>query len=96
MNVLVAAATRHGATAEIADRIGHELQTHGLSVELKSVADIESLRPLRRSRTRQRDLLRGMAERRAAVRRGAQQRARVSSDVALRQRLDCRQPASRG
>jgi len=37
MTVLVAAASRHGATAEIADRICTDLVDRGLSVEVQNL-----------------------------------------------------------
>ncbi len=40
MTVLVTAATRHGATAEIADRIGADLADRGLEVEVKRPRDV--------------------------------------------------------
>jgi menaquinone-dependent protoporphyrinogen oxidase len=43
MTVLVAAASKHGATAEIAARIGADLSDHGLAVEVK---DLEHVRDL--------------------------------------------------
>jgi menaquinone-dependent protoporphyrinogen oxidase len=43
MTVLVAAASRHGATAEIADRIGADLAGRGLPVEVKKLSEVEDL-----------------------------------------------------
>ncbi|MFK5636108.1 MULTISPECIES: flavodoxin domain-containing protein [unclassified Ornithinimicrobium] len=43
MNVLIAYATRHGATAGIADHIASTLIGHGLSAEARPVEDVESL-----------------------------------------------------
>jgi menaquinone-dependent protoporphyrinogen oxidase len=43
MRVLVAAASRHGATAEIAGRIGARLGERGLSVEVKKVDDVDDV-----------------------------------------------------
>ena len=43
MTVLVAAATRHGATAEIAGAIGRVLRERGVSCEVADVADVDSL-----------------------------------------------------
>jgi menaquinone-dependent protoporphyrinogen oxidase len=43
MTVLVAAASKHGATAEIAARIGANLTTHGLDVEIKKIEEIAEL-----------------------------------------------------
>lgn len=43
MNVLVAYATRHGATAGIAQHIAATLTDHGLSAEAKPVEEIERL-----------------------------------------------------
>jgi menaquinone-dependent protoporphyrinogen oxidase len=43
MTVLVAAASRHGATAEIADRIGAGLAERGLPVDIKKLGDVEDL-----------------------------------------------------
>ena len=40
MTVLVAAATRHGATGEIADRIGADLVERGLEVAVKRPRDV--------------------------------------------------------
>ena len=40
MTVLVAAASRHGATFEIAERIGSELAERGVDVELKKLEDV--------------------------------------------------------
>lgn len=40
MTVLVAAATRHGATGEIADRIGAALVDRGLEVDVKRPRDV--------------------------------------------------------
>jgi menaquinone-dependent protoporphyrinogen oxidase len=43
MRVLVAAASKHGATHEIAAAIGRELEEQGLDVEVKDIDDIEDL-----------------------------------------------------
>jgi menaquinone-dependent protoporphyrinogen oxidase len=43
MAVLVAAASRHGATAEIADWIGAGLADRGLSVEVKELGDVDDV-----------------------------------------------------
>ena len=41
--VLVAYATKMGATAEIAEAIGDELREHGLQVDVRNVADVGSI-----------------------------------------------------
>ena len=43
MTVLVTAASEHGATREIAARIGYELTEQGLEVELKNPEDVHDL-----------------------------------------------------
>jgi menaquinone-dependent protoporphyrinogen oxidase len=43
MRVLVAAASRHGATTEIADRVGAGLAERGLAVEVKKLCEVEDL-----------------------------------------------------
>jgi menaquinone-dependent protoporphyrinogen oxidase len=43
MTVLVAAASRHGATQGIAERIGAELAERGVEVEVKRLDDVEDL-----------------------------------------------------
>lgn len=43
MAVLVAAASKHGATGEIAARIGAGLAGHGLDVEVKKLQDVDDL-----------------------------------------------------
>jgi menaquinone-dependent protoporphyrinogen oxidase len=43
MTVLVAAASRHGATDEIAERIGADLVGHGVEVEVGKLDDVEDL-----------------------------------------------------
>ncbi|MGE5274851.1 MAG: flavodoxin domain-containing protein [Verrucomicrobiota bacterium] len=43
MTVLVAAASKHGATQEIAERIGAELADRGVAVEVKKLEDVEDL-----------------------------------------------------
>jgi menaquinone-dependent protoporphyrinogen oxidase len=43
MTVLVAAATRHGATGEIAERIADDLAERGLDVELRRPQDVSGL-----------------------------------------------------
>jgi menaquinone-dependent protoporphyrinogen oxidase len=43
MMVLVAAASRHGSTSEIAARIGTELTKSGLDVEIKKLEDVKRL-----------------------------------------------------
>jgi menaquinone-dependent protoporphyrinogen IX oxidase len=43
MTVLVAAASKHGATTEIATRIGADLAQRGLDAEVKSVQDVEAV-----------------------------------------------------
>ena len=43
MTVLVAAASKHGATAEIAARIGANFTTHGLDVEVKKIEEVAEL-----------------------------------------------------
>jgi menaquinone-dependent protoporphyrinogen oxidase len=45
MTVLVAAASKHGATREIAERIGAGLADRGLSVEVRSLDDVDDLEP---------------------------------------------------
>ncbi|MGQ1837997.1 flavodoxin domain-containing protein [Kocuria turfanensis] len=45
MNVLVAYATRHGATAGIAERIAGALRGAGLPAEARPVADVRDLAP---------------------------------------------------
>ena len=45
MTVLVTAASKHGATEEIAERIGAELTRWGLEVEVRQPADVEDVRP---------------------------------------------------
>jgi menaquinone-dependent protoporphyrinogen oxidase len=42
-HVLVAYATKMGATAEIAEAIGAELREHGLQVEVRNVGDVASM-----------------------------------------------------
>jgi menaquinone-dependent protoporphyrinogen oxidase len=43
MTVLVAAASKHGATAEIAARIGADLVDHGVDVDVKELEDVGEL-----------------------------------------------------
>ena len=43
MTVLVAAASKHGATHEIAERIGADLAERGVAVEVRNLEEIESL-----------------------------------------------------
>jgi Flavodoxin len=43
MRVLIAAASKHGATTEIANAIGHELGQAGIEVEVSSPERVESL-----------------------------------------------------
>ena len=43
MNVLVAGASKHGATREIAEAIGRELEARGLAVEVSAVDDVRDL-----------------------------------------------------
>lgn len=43
MTVLVAAASKHGATREIAERIGAELADRGVAVEVQNLEDVEDL-----------------------------------------------------
>jgi menaquinone-dependent protoporphyrinogen oxidase len=43
MTVLVAAASKHGATQEIAERIGADLAEHGVAVEVQNLEDVGSL-----------------------------------------------------
>ena len=45
MNVLVAYATRHGATAEIAERIALRLQAAGLTAEAHPVTEVKDVGP---------------------------------------------------
>jgi menaquinone-dependent protoporphyrinogen oxidase len=44
MTVLVAAASRHGATGEIADRIGADLAERGIDVEVRGLRDVKDVR----------------------------------------------------
>ncbi len=44
-NVLVASASKHGATDEIARAIGGVLLAHGLSVDVKSMEDVDTAFP---------------------------------------------------
>jgi menaquinone-dependent protoporphyrinogen oxidase len=44
MTVLVAAASKHGATDEIAERIGANLADRGLTVEVKKLQDVDDLK----------------------------------------------------
>jgi menaquinone-dependent protoporphyrinogen oxidase len=43
MTVLVAAASKHGGTDEIAARIGADLAEHGVAVEVKKLEDVHDL-----------------------------------------------------
>jgi menaquinone-dependent protoporphyrinogen oxidase len=43
--VLVAFATKHGATAEIAERIGATIEGQGLPTDVKPVKDVKDLKP---------------------------------------------------
>ena len=43
MTVLVAAASKHGATAEIAERIGAALRAHGVGVDVRALDDADEL-----------------------------------------------------
>lgn len=43
MTVLVTAASKHGATAEIAERIGADLADHGLEVEVRKLDEVRDL-----------------------------------------------------
>ncbi len=43
MTVLVAAASRHGATFEIAERIGADLAERGIEVEVKKLGDVAAV-----------------------------------------------------
>lgn len=45
MTVLVASASRHGATGEIAHAIGEVLETQGVSVEVKRMEDVDTVLP---------------------------------------------------
>jgi menaquinone-dependent protoporphyrinogen oxidase len=43
VNVLVAYATKHGSTQEIAETIGRELRLHGLAADVVSVDEVEDV-----------------------------------------------------
>ena len=43
MVVLVAAASKHGGTYEIAERIGHDLAEHGVPVDVKPMSEIHEV-----------------------------------------------------
>lgn len=43
MTVLVAAASKHGATSEIAERIGADLAAHGVDADVRRLEDVEDL-----------------------------------------------------
>ena len=43
MTVLVTAASKHGATEEIAERIGAVLGAHGVEVDVKKLQDVGGL-----------------------------------------------------
>jgi len=45
MTVLITAASKHGATQEIAERIGADLSERGIEVEVRKLADVDDLRP---------------------------------------------------
>jgi menaquinone-dependent protoporphyrinogen oxidase len=45
MTVLVAAASKHGATDEIAERIGADLSSWGLEVDVRKLAEVDDVRP---------------------------------------------------
>jgi menaquinone-dependent protoporphyrinogen oxidase len=45
MTVLVASASRHGATAEIAQAIGDVLESQGVRVEVKRMEDVDTVLP---------------------------------------------------
>jgi menaquinone-dependent protoporphyrinogen oxidase len=45
MNVLVAYASRHGATREIAERIAATLRAEGLEAQARSVSDVRDVKP---------------------------------------------------
>jgi menaquinone-dependent protoporphyrinogen oxidase len=75
MAVLVAAASKYGATQEIAEAIGRTLREHGLATEVRRIEDVETSTATRPSSSGVRSTS-GMARARAAVRRGARGRAR--------------------
>jgi menaquinone-dependent protoporphyrinogen oxidase len=43
MTVLIAAASKHGATDEIAERIGTDLAEHGIDTDIKKLNEVEDL-----------------------------------------------------
>jgi len=43
--VLVASASKHGSTEEIAEAIGHVLRAHGLEVDVKRMEDVDTVFP---------------------------------------------------
>jgi menaquinone-dependent protoporphyrinogen oxidase len=45
MTVLVASASKHGATAEIAQAIGDVLESNGVAIEVKRVEDVDTVMP---------------------------------------------------
>jgi menaquinone-dependent protoporphyrinogen oxidase len=44
-SIVVAYATKHGSTREVAEAIGQRLREHGLDVAVRAAADIADLRP---------------------------------------------------
>jgi menaquinone-dependent protoporphyrinogen oxidase len=45
MTVLVASASKHGATAEIAQAIGEVIESQGVQVEIKRMEDVDTVMP---------------------------------------------------
>ena len=86
MSVLVAAASRYGATAEIAGAIGEGLERAGLDVTVASVDDVSSLDGYEAVVLGQRGLCRTVVEGGPQVREAQSERALGNPGVALFQR----------
>lgn len=88
MTVLVAAASEHGATREIAARIADDLAQHGIDVEVNAPEEVDERSRLRRVRHRQRHLSGAVAQTSNELHRSPPRRAAPEPNLALQQRPD--------
>ena len=95
VTALVTAASRHGATYEIADAIGRTLAERGLDVRVVHAEDVGAVDGYDAVVLGSAGLRRPLAGAGPPARRGAPRRAGTRADVALQQRADRRAAAAR-
>ena len=95
MTVLVTAASKHGATREIAKEIARVLDEHGLSTELLDIDDVSDLSSYQAYIVGSGIYSGQLAQERPSLPRYPRRRTRPAPDMALCQRLNRRRATRR-